>query len=162
LLHSWKKEHEDFIASGKPIAVRDESNLRIILNYYPQTGLGTSFLIRLINGGSRPITLTDVLLCLRSGTQISYLELSARYIQLSALLPLTLQETEFRDFLFPLHFMYELKNGEITTPVDVISVEAHDSLDKRYKYPLLPDESREAFSQLQEQMQEHWEKESWL
>lgn len=35
LLHSWKKEHEDFIVSGKPIAVRDESNLRIILNYYP-------------------------------------------------------------------------------------------------------------------------------
>jgi hypothetical protein len=162
LLHCWKKEHEELIASGKLIMVRNGPNLKIILNYYPQTGLGTSFRVRLVNSGPRPITLTDVLLCLKSGTQISYLELRARYIQLSAPLPLTLRETEFRDFLFPLYFMYELKNEEITTPLDVISVEAYDSLEGRYEYPLLSDESQEAFSRLQGQIQKHWEKESWL
>ena len=74
--------------------------LRISLQYYPKTGLGMAFLIRLTNRDQRPITYTDVALTLDSGERISYNELTRRYIQLSTPIPNTLQESEFSEFLF--------------------------------------------------------------
>ncbi len=140
----------------------DKSSLRIILKYYPKWGLGISFLVKVVNCDQHPITLTNVLLNLESGGQISYLDLTARYIQLSSFLPHTLQQTEFCEFLFPFYFMYELKGDEIATPLDIVSVEVIDSLEQQHKYPSTVIETQKSFTQLREQIQKDWEKEGWL
>ena len=118
--------------------------------------------MKLTNYGQRPITLTDVLLNLDSGGQVSYVELKTRYIQLSVPLPQTLQETDFKEFLFPLYFMNELKDEEITSPLDIVSVEVVDSLEQRHRFPSTTVNSQKDFALLREQIQKHWEKEDWL
>jgi len=140
----------------------DTYDLQIALKYFPETWLGTSFLVQLTNHGQRPITLTNVILNLKSGGQISYSELSRRYIQLSAPLPHTLKETEFSEYLFPLYHMNEIKGDEVTSPLDVISVEILDSFERSHQYPSGSSRSLDDFSLLRKHIQDDWRENDWL
>ncbi len=136
----------------------EQRDLIIFLQYHPETELGSSYIVKLINRGRRPITVVDVFLNLISGGKISYKELMSRYIQLSTPLPQTLLETEFTEFLFPLYHMNELKGNEITSPLDIVSVTVLDSLDHAYDFPTMTPQSQDSFSQLRRLIQQRWEK----
>jgi hypothetical protein len=145
------------IKESLPSYQEAQYNLKIALKYYSKTDLGTSFLVRLTNCSSRPIIVTEVFLNLKSGKRVSYQKLHYKYIQLSTPLPITLDETKFGDYLFPLYHMNEILGEELITPLDVTSVEVVDSLEQYYKFPSATDESQRDFLQLQREIQEHWE-----
>lgn len=136
--------------------------LSISLQYYPKTGLGTAFLIRLTNRGQRPITYTDVALKLDSGERISYSEITRRFIQLSTPIPNTLHESEFSEFLFPLYHMNEIMDNKFTNPLQVVSVEAVSSYDETYVFPSATSESQKQFEELRMAIQNHWSEHAWL
>jgi hypothetical protein len=137
-------------------------DLRISLKYYSETGLGTSFLVRLTNHSQRPITITDVFLNMESGVKVAYSELSYRYIQLSTPLPQKLEGTDFSEFLFPLYHMNELKDNKITSPLDVTSVDVIDSFEQKHRFPTNTTKSQDDFEKLKQEIQRHWEKNAWF
>ena len=140
----------------------EQRYLRIALQYHPKTGLGTAYSVKLTNHGQRPITVTDVFLNLASGGKIAYSELSGQYIQLSTPLPITLNETEFVEYLFPLYHMNKLKGSKITSPLDVVSITVKDSFEQEYYYPSTEAQALDSFSNLMRIVREHWEKNSWI
>lgn len=140
----------------------EERSLQISLKYYPETGLGTAFLVRLTNGSQRPMTVIDVFLETESGERIAYRELSKRYIQLSTPLPQTLEETRFSEFLFPLFHMNQLKGDAVTSPLEINTVRILDSLEQEHLFPSAIAEEQKVFAALREEIQKHWEINAWL
>ena len=116
---------------NKKVFTQDKSDLRIMLEYYPETGLGTSFLVRLYNKGRRPVTVQEVLVCFYSGNQVAYSGLKRKIIQLPEKLPLILQETYMGEYLFPLHFMKDFTRS----PLDLKRVLVVDTIGRKYSFP---------------------------
>lgn len=135
--------------------------IQISLQYYSETGLGSAYLVRIANKGTRPITYTDVALQLDSGLLISYNELARHYIQLSTPSVATLQESEFNEFLFPLYHVNRVY-PELVNPLQVSSVNIETSLSETISYPGDSTNQQQQFSELMDSVQTEWSANPWL
>lgn len=146
-----------YILNNK-ISKLDVSDLRIVLEYHPETGLGTSYLIRLYNRGRRTVSVQQVQLNFDSEKQIMYSELKRKYIHLTGKLPLALHETDSAEYLFPLYFM----KGDIRSPLDLKHVQVFDTAGKKYSFPNKSFLSRIKFLKMRKQIQKDWSESAWL
>jgi hypothetical protein len=120
---------------------RDRSDLRVSAEFHLESEHGTTFKVRLVNQGRRPIHIENILLRLNSGKSLLSELVSPKII---------LDEGESYVFLFPLvHYQ-----DEINSPLDIKRAEVYDTKGKKYTFP---------FSKLKKQIVKEWtEDKDWL
>lgn len=107
---------------------RDESNLRLALEYRQKTGRGSAFRVTMTNYGRRPVTVKELLLHLKSGEKLSCSEWLPGY------LPVLLEEAHSKEIWFPIH-LHDCEQSRDYAALDVIRAEAIDTLGRRYLFP---------------------------
>jgi len=123
---------------------RDNPDVRVELEYRPETGRGTAFLVLLRNCGRRRVEIKSLSLCLKSGKSLPYKQL-----------PLDLEPEASRECWFHL-WDYKDDLDEAVEFSQLDRVEARDIRDRRYRFPSNRCAEKRAYRQIRKQLAEHW------
>ena len=118
---------------------RDRSDLKISVEFHPESEHGIAFQVHLVNNGRRPINIENILLRLKSGKPLLPKPLRPKII---------LAEKEDKEYWFPLSHYRE----DITNPLEVRQVEVYDASGKKYLFPI---------SKIKKQITELWTQDSY-
>jgi len=121
---------------------RDRSDLRVNLDYRPETGAGTSFHVRVVNFGRRPAMVELVHVNFPSSKPL--LESFAGGQEVDEGQPL--------DVWLPIYSRSE----EADVPIKVTGADVYDTLGNKYSYPGISLRKRIEFARMKTAINKHW------